>query len=83
MVFVFGFVNIVVIMVGKEIGKKDFYIVEIYVKKFLLYFFFLSLLGVVLFLIVKFFIIKKFVLNVEVEDYLNFILNILFYYIFL
>ena len=43
--------------------------------------YFESLLGVALLLIAKHFIIKIFSLNIEVENYLNFTLNILFYYI--
>lgn len=81
MVFAFGLANTAAIMVGKEIGKKDFYTAEIYAKKLLLYSFLSSLLGVALLLIIKPFIIKKFALNGEVEDYLNLTLNILFYYI--
>lgn len=81
MVFAFGLANTAAIMVGKEIGKKDFYTAEIYAKKLLLYSFLSSLLGVALLLTVKPFIIKKFALNGEVEDYLNLTLNILFYYI--
>ena len=81
MVFAFGLANTAAIMVGKEIGKKDFNTAEIYAKKLLLYSFLSSLLGVVLLLIIKPFIIKKFALNGEVEDYLNLTLNILFYYI--
>ena len=81
MVFAFGLANTAAIMVGKEIGKKDFHTAEIYSKKLLLYSFLSSLLGVVLLLIAKPFIIKKFSLNIEVENYLNFTLNILFYYI--
>ena len=81
MVFAFGLANTAAIMVGKEIGKKDFHTAEIYAKKLLLYSFLSSLLGVALLLIVKPFIIKKFALNAEVEDYLNLTLNILFYYI--
>ena len=81
MVFAFGFANTAAIMVGKEIGKKDFHTAEIYAKKLLLYSFLSSLLGVALLLIIKPFIIKKFALNGEVEDYLNLTLNILFYYI--
>ena len=81
MVFAFGLANTAAIMVGKEIGKKDFHTAEIYSKKLLLYSFLSSLLGVALLLIAKPFIIKKFSLNIEVENYLNFTLNILFYYI--
>ena len=81
MVFAFGLANTAAIMVGKEIGKKDFHTAEIYAKKLLLYSFLSSLLGVALLLIIKPFIIKKFALNGEVEDYLNLTLNILFYYI--
>ena len=81
MVFAFGLANTAAIMVGKEIGKKDFHTAEIYAKKLLLYSFLSSLLGVALLLIIKPFIIKKFALNTEVEDYLNLTLNILFYYI--
>ena len=81
MVFTFGLANTAAIMVGKEIGKKDFHTAEIYSKKLLLYSFLSSLLGVALLLIAKPFIIKKFSLNIEVENYLNFTLNILFYYI--
>ena len=81
MVFAFGLANTAAIMVGKEIGKKDFYTAEIYAKKLLLYSFLSSLLGIALLLIIKPFIIKKFALNGEVEDYLNLTLNILFYYI--
>ena len=81
MVFAFGLANTAAIMVGKEIGKKDFHTAEIYAKKLLLYSFLSSLLGVALLLIIKPFIIKKFSLNGEVEDYLNLTLNILFYYI--
>ena len=81
MVFGFGLANTAAIMVGKEIGKKDFHTAEIYAKKLLLYSFLSSLLGVALLLIIKPFIIKKFALNGEVEDYLNLTLNILFYYI--
>ena len=81
MVFAFGLANTAAIMVGKEIGKKDFNTAEIYAKKLLLYSFLSSLLGVALLLIIKPFIIKKFALNGEVEDYLNLTLNILFYYI--
>ena len=81
MVFAFGLANTAAIMVGKEIGKKDFHTAEIYAKKLLLYSFLSSLLGVTLLLIIKPFIIKKFALNGEVEDYLNLTLNILFYYI--
>ena len=78
MVFAFGLANTAAIMVGKEIGKKDFYTAEIYAKKLLLYSFLSSLLGIALLLIIKPFIIKKFALNGEVEDLT---LNILFYYI--
>ena len=74
MVFAFGLANTAAIMVGKEIGKKDFHTAEIYSKKLLLYSFLSSLLGVALLLIAK-------PLNIEVENYLNFTLNILFYYI--
>ena len=81
MVFAFGLANTAAIMVGKEIGKKDFHTAEIYAKKLLLYSFLSSLLGVALLFVVKPFIIKKFALNAEVEDYLNLTLNILFYYI--
>lgn len=81
MVFGFGLANTAAIMVGKEIGKKDFKTAEIYAKKLLLYSFLSSLLGVFLLLIAKPFIIKKFTLNMEVEDYLRFTLNILLYYI--
>ena len=81
MVFAFGLANTAAIMVGKEIGKKDFNTAEIYAKKLLLYSFLSSLLGVALLFVVKPFIIKKFALNAEVEDYLNLTLNILFYYI--
>ncbi|ERT46820.1 MATE family efflux transporter [Fusobacterium polymorphum] len=81
MVFAFGLANTAAIMVGKEIGKKDFNTAEIYAKKLLLYSFLSSLLGIALLLIAKPFIIKKFALNLEVEDYLNLTLNILFYYI--
>ena len=81
MVFAFGLANTAAIMVGKEIGKKDFNTAEIYAKKLLLYSFLSSLLGVAFLLIIKPFIIKKFALNGEVEDYLNLTLNILFYYI--
>ena len=81
MVFAFGLANTAAIMVGKEIGKKDFHTAESYSKKLLLYSFLSSLLGVALLLIAKPFIIKKFSLNIEVENYLNFTLNILFYYI--
>ncbi|WP_338971218.1 MATE family efflux transporter [Fusobacterium vincentii] len=81
MVFAFGLANTAAIMVGKEIGKKDFNTAEIYAKKLLLYSFLSSLLGVALLFVVKPFIIKKFALNAEVEDYLNLTLSILFYYI--
>ncbi|MCY7008713.1 MATE family efflux transporter [Fusobacterium simiae] len=81
MVFSFGLANTAAIMVGKEIGKKDFHTAEIYSKKLLLYSFLSSLLGVVLLLIAKPFIIRNFALNTEVKDLLNFTLNILFYYI--
>jgi len=37
MVFAFGLANTAAIMVGKEIGKKDFHTAEIYAKKLLLY----------------------------------------------
>lgn len=81
MVFAFGLANTAAIMVGKEIGKKDFHMAEIYAKKLLLYSFLSSLLGVIFLLFAKPFIINKFGLNSEVADYLNFTLNILFYYI--
>lgn len=81
MVFCFGLANTAAIMVGKEIGKKDFHTAVIYAKKLLLYSFLSSLLAIALLLIAKPFIIKKFALNAEVEDFLNLTLNILFYYI--
>ena len=81
MVFAFGLANTAAIMVGKEIGKKDFNTAEIYAKKLLLDSFLSCLFTVVLLFIAKPFIIKKFALNGEVEDYLNLTLNILFYYI--
>lgn len=81
MVFAFGLANTAAIMVGKEIGKKDFRTAEIYAKKLLIYSFLSSLLGVILLFIAKPLIVKKFSLNMEVGDLLKFTLNILFYYI--
>ena len=81
MVFAFGLANTAAVMVGKEIGKKDFHTAEIYAKKLLFYSFLSSLVGVALLYIAKPFIISKFALNAEVEDFLNHTINILFYYI--
>ena len=57
MVFAFGLANTAAIMVGKEIGKKDFHTAEIYSKKLLLYSFLSSLLGVALLLNILFYYI--------------------------
>ena len=46
MVFAFGLANTAAVMVGKEIGKKDFHTAEIYAKKLLFYSFLSSLVGV-------------------------------------
>jgi len=81
MVFSFGLANTAAVMVGKEIGKKDFHTAEIYAKKLLFYSFLSSLVGVALLYIAKPFIISKFALNAEVEDFLNHTINVLFYYI--
>jgi len=81
MVFSFGLANTAAVMVGKEIGKKDFHTAEIYAKKLLFYSFLSSLVGVALLYIAKPFIISKFALNAEVKDFLNHTINILFYYI--
>lgn len=81
MVFAFGLANTAAVMVGKEIGKKDFHTAEIYAKKLLFYSFLSSLVGVALLYIAKPFIISKFALNAEVEDFLNHTINVLFYYI--
>lgn len=68
MVFAFGLANTAAIMVGKEIGKKDFHTAEIYAKTFIILFSFKFIRCCFAF-VVKPFIIKKFALNAEVEDY--------------
>ena len=81
LVFAFGLANTTAIMVGKEIGKKDFKTAKIYASKLLIYSFLSSLSGSILLYFIKSFIVEKFSLNSEVADYLNFTLNIMLYYI--
>ena len=81
--FAFGLANTAAVMIGKEIGKKDFHTAEVYAKKLLTYSFISTVIGSVVLFFIKPFIIKNFGLTAEVRDCLNFTLNVMMYYIIL
>lgn len=81
MVVCFGLANTAAIMVGKEIGRHNYKIAEKYSRKFLLFTFIFSLIGVILIYFISPFIIKNYAMSDEIREYLLFSLKILMYYI--
>lgn len=81
MILCFGMAATTAIVVGREIGAKNYKDAQIYASKFLKFSFFFGLLGSITIFLLNPSIVKYFAETAEVENYLKFMLNIMSYYI--